>query len=357
MNLAVAIVLNLIANLPIAGIAYLPGPPPKVGSIHHQTVEELPGPRNRLTIGIGEQVSLWIDPAEWEDIDYVLTKEGLVPVSDEIGVMTWTSVGAGSVFPIVGSRTTLTADLASADGQICITVTIQDSGTKGKDQAVHLSLGQNLAAALTKLDELRKGRETPLATVDERGARLLKDYSSLGDRGRIYYQLAHVHAQSGLRRPEKVIEYTKKALEYPLDTDHKLRLYVYWGDALQVTTDHPLVVRRKAAATAYLDGLAEVLKYKLPEKAPELPPVFIFDAVGDDPQAEQLRQRHKQAVEVRKQAEFQREMIGHREVLISQIVGLYRQKPAAIEELQELAKKALKSQAAVDRLLGAVKTR
>ena len=71
-------------------------------------------------------------------------------------------------------------------------------------------------------------------------------YPGARERGQIYYMLAHVHAQSGLVHPERVIDYAKQALAQPLEPLQVPQLYVYWGDATQIARrKEPLTERRK----------------------------------------------------------------------------------------------------------------
>ena len=112
--------------------SYLPGPPPTVGAIQHQTVS--PYNPSRTTIGIGESVNCGIDASTWQDTDiYVDPYGNQTYVSDTMGTITWMATGAGSVYPIVGNSTTLTANLTDADAAVTVQATIPDSGTEGID--------------------------------------------------------------------------------------------------------------------------------------------------------------------------------------------------------------------------------
>jgi hypothetical protein len=115
--------------------SYLPGPPPTVGDIQHQTVSPFnPG---RTDIGIGEKVNCWIDPSTWSDPDIYIDPYGnQSTVYDTMGTVTWSTTGAGSVYPTTGEGTTLTADLTDADDTVTVQATVHDSGTKGLDAAL-----------------------------------------------------------------------------------------------------------------------------------------------------------------------------------------------------------------------------
>jgi hypothetical protein len=211
-----------------------------------------------------------------------------------------------------------------------------------------LELKQDLA----RLAVLRKGRDTPLRRVDELGQELLKKYPGPKEQGAIYYQLAHIHAQSGVREPDRIIEYARKALDFPLEPSQRMRLYVYRGDAIQVKQARsPVATWRKEAALPYLQGLKGTLRYRLPEIPPELPIVAAYDVDGPPAEVEKFRQEHERAVASYQEAEFQRDMIRHRNVLTQQLVGLYSRKPYATEELEQLARQTLDAPVAVERLM------
>ncbi len=208
---------------------------------------------------------------------------------------------------------------------------------------------------LARLAALRHGRDTQLRRVDQLGQELLQKYSGGREQGAIYYQLAHIHAQSGLREPDRVIAYASKALAFPLDPSQRMRMYVYWGDAARLKQGRsPTAAQRKEVALTYLQGLKETSRYQLPDTPPELPGVSPYDVDGPPAVVEKARQEHKREMDARKEAEFQREMIQHRKVLTQQLVDLYSRKPYATEELEQLARQILGDPAAVERLMKAL---
>jgi hypothetical protein len=198
---------------------------------------------------------------------------------------------------------------------------------------------------------LRNGRKTPLDEVDHRGEQLLSKYSDPSDRGRIYYQLAHIHAQSGLLHPEQVIAYAKKALQCPLETSQRTRLHIYWGDALHVLDrKKPFASRRRESADVYLKRLREIIALKLPEKAPEPELMTMFNG----PDAKENRRKMEEQWARRQKIDFLREMIMHRKVLQGQVVAMYGRRPVATEELRSMATGILGEGKELDRLMAAV---
>lgn len=57
----------------------------------------------------------------------------------------------------------------------------------------------NLDRELHEVDKLRAGEETPFEQVEKMCKELLEKYTEWEEHGRIYFQLAHVYAQSGGR--------------------------------------------------------------------------------------------------------------------------------------------------------------
>ena len=86
---------------------------------------------------------------------------------------------------------------------------------------------------------MRAGFDTPFDEVEKRCNELLKKYTKPEEQGKIYYELTKVEGQSGFQRSTKAIDYAKKALELPQDPWKKARLYIYWGDAIQVAHSVP----------------------------------------------------------------------------------------------------------------------
>ena len=362
---ALIVLANTIASVSTAA-EYLPGPPPTF-QIGHRVIDEDETP-GRLELGGGEQVSLWID--HWRDIDLLKREDGTYrEVRDSMGDVVWESSGASVVFPVIGPSTVLTADIGEKDERGSVQATAFDSGTKGVDPPVVDSLGPDqpedqpakppngqaetradLLHQLWAVDRLRSGRKTPFDEVERRIGNLLKQYPAPKDQGQIYYEAAHVYAQTGLVRPQAAIEYAKKALQFPVEPVQRIRLYGYWGGAVfMLKRTDPFPQRRLAAATIFLDGLVQLRQFKVPEKATELSSAEYIagDEIAEKIVAE-LEQRDAE------QARFLQEMIGYRDGMTGQIVWLYSREPHATQELRELTVKTTKDSKLADRLVKAV---
>jgi len=225
---------------------------------------------------------------------------------------------------------------------------------------VSAGVAGTLEEKLYEIDKLRLGKKTPFDKAEKMCSELLAKYTEPEQQGKIYCQLAEVYAQSGQVRPRKTIEFSEKALEYPLDPVTRLQLYVYWGDAIQVAhrgvRNHELVVARRKAVMPYLHGLKQTLDYNLPQENPDLPAVGKFNYHGptDSDYYQQLVRKHQEQVEARKLAMFQRDMIQHRDALVGQISYMYSRFPFASDEIKKLATQVLQHEGAVESLMSAV---
>lgn len=226
--------------------------------------------------------------------------------------------------------------------------------------ACHVASAKTLDEELYEVDKLRAGFNTPFDEVEIRCNELLQEYTKPEEQGKIYYELTKVEGQSGFQRPVKAIEYARKALEVPQDPWKKVRLYIYWGDTIQVANrgvhNQELVTARRKAVMPYLLGLKEMLKYDLPEFKPELPTygAMVFEGDKDDPEYQRILKEKKEKIKAREKAKFQRAMIQHRDVLTSQVSTMYSRFPFATNEIKELATQVLEDEKAVERLMSAV---
>jgi hypothetical protein len=160
--------------------------------------------------------------------------------------------------------------------------------------------------------------------------------------------------------PNKTIEFSKKALELPLDPIERLTLYVWWGDSIMIAhrgaRNQERVVARRKAVMPYLNGLKECLslqypKYTQPENLPE------EQNVKADPHGSFLRRRRaeqRKALYESKKDIFEKDVNRHKKAFISQISGTYSDFPWASDEIRELATKILEDKTVVDNLMSAV---
>ena len=227
----------------------------------------------------------------------------------------------------------------------------------------YLACGQDaLSIKLHELDQLRNGNHTPFPfeQVESLGKELLNEYTKPEEQGQIYYHLTAVHGQSVEKHTDLIIQYAQTALALPLDPSQRLRLYVYWGDAIRtanlqkpVEQQKPFYEVRKVAVKPYLEGLKEMQKYKIPEQLPDLPGVGMFDISGpkNSPIYQQFKKQHDDQMAARKQAEFDRKLWFSHQTLMNELVDLYSKKPYAATELRQIAAKTLADPAQVEVLM------
>jgi hypothetical protein len=217
-----------------------------------------------------------------------------------------------------------------------------------------------LTTKLHELDQMRNGKNTPFDEVENRGKELLAKYTSPEDQAQIYFHLTEIHGQSGMANADLVIQHAQSALALPVDNVQRLRLYVYWGDAIRIANQHKPIQERKPyheirslAVKPYLEGLNEMRKNKIPVLMPNLPRIEKFPAEmsKNDPMYQQLEKKHDAQVAAWMQARIDRNIWTNRMVLNNQVVDLYSRKPYAATELRQLATKILEDPAEVDALM------
>ena len=195
-----------------------------------------------------------------------------------------------------------------------------------------------LRIALQELEQMRwDGKFPPYHEAERRTAKLLKEYPDPGDQGQIWFELVHIYGQTA-GPPQRIIDYAKKALEFPHDPPRRIRLYSYWSDGLFfLNADGPLPERRRAAAAVRLDALMELRKYNLPDNVPEL-----LDATPPDSE------------EARERARVVKELDQQRDRIFKQMVWMYTLRPFATEEIRELATEKTNDRKLVNRLMQAL---
>jgi len=247
-----------------------------------------------------------------------------------------------------------------------LTIFIKQGGTVVLRGAICLLVlasfctGKTLRKELNEIEKLWVGRKPLFDEAEKRYGELLNKYSKPEEQGRIYFHLSLMYAQTGQVRPNKTIAWSKKAFEYPLDPLDRLRLYIHWGDAIQVANrgarGQELMVARRKAVMPYLQGLKETIQYNLPERRPEIPRIVLEIHYGsrDSKTLARIKRKNEEQRKARQRVMWQREMILFRDILTGQIAFLYSRFPFATNELRELATEVLEDKAAVERLMGAV---
>jgi RNA polymerase sigma factor (sigma-70 family) len=219
-----------------------------------------------------------------------------------------------------------------------------------------------LQRELFAFDAYRHGSEEKFVELERKADELLKKYTAPDDQARIYFEVAHVAAQSDIRNHvQRVRRFARKSLGLSRDPLQRGVLHSYLGSAAEVEPEKTFEDRRRQAATALLTGYAEMLAQELPAKTPELP---VVNKLGDeqiDPnsvEAAQARARHAAQMAARQEAEFIGELVHRRDTLANQLRWLYHPDPRihgrtseGPEKLRALVGKVLNDPKAVEALL------
>jgi hypothetical protein len=222
-----------------------------------------------------------------------------------------------------------------------------------------------LRRELSAFDNYRHGSEEKFVELERKADELLKKYTARDDQARIFFEVAHVAAQSDIRNHVKrVRRFAGRSLALSRDPLQRGSLYSYLGSAAEVEAETTFEDRRRHASAELLTGYAEMLAQELPAEAPELPAVDILagDETDQDPiKAALARARHAAQMAARQEAEFIRELVHRRDTLANQLRWLYHpdprihgRNPDGPEELRVLARKALNDPKAVEALLARV---
>lgn len=214
-----------------------------------------------------------------------------------------------------------------------------------------------LGVKLAAIDGLRQGTRTPLELIEKECTILLNQYTKPEEQGRIYYQLAHSYAQSGMSRNDngkKAIDYAEKALHCPLEPALRLHLYVYWGDAIMLSDlARPRHLRRAEAAPVYLKGLKEAQQFDIPAVAPERPPFSMPTATDEEGFRREKERRYQEAQRIEKV----RMLHLGRSVLEEQLIFIYTRRPYAASEFRKLAREVLGDAPVVTTLTAALEAK
>ncbi len=227
-------------------------------------------------------------------------------------------------------------------------------------------LNQRLGAIRGQKREIGKWAEWE--KLESQCLELIRDHNSPAEKGKIYATIALIYSEAGWHSSEdvripKALQYTKKALEYPLEPITACKMYGGRADCLMVgyyrrTEDELVKIRREAIAPC-LTGLKLALDNKAPKDHPGSPPrVDIYHVNSESPYYEELMNKHKQQVAERKKWERESELYFQRWALTQRCVTLYSRKPYDTDELRNFTQRILeKHEGVVNELIAGVEAR
>lgn len=213
-----------------------------------------------------------------------------------------------------------------------------------------------LRQELYQLDQMRGNSPEASVNVEQFGHDLLRRYKRREDRGRIYFQMAHVYAQSDIRRFYGEVEkFGRLALAFDRDAIQRATLRSYLASAAEVDPAQRLFEERRGkAAQELLQGYKELLAFRLPDTAPELPVVEKFDEPDGSPESIEAQKKHDNQMQTRQAAEHTRSLVEQRDTLMMQLRELYARPPDGSAELQRLAARILQKKESIDSLMNTI---
>jgi hypothetical protein len=246
------------------------------------------------------------------------------------------------------------------------------SGVPGFGSEEVLSLDQQLQRIRK---EAEKTRDVQKAETD--CLALLRTESASEDKGRVHYEIAEIYYRVALiKKPEKALEYAKKALEFPLELPKATDMYEHWGSALYIAwggylydpsisppadidwdkRNRDFGAMRKEVAGLYMTAEKLLLDAKVPrERIPE-PAVGTYLCDSDDESlCEELERQHDEQMAARKKADSTNELVRRRLWFEGELVSMYSHQPYATTELRRLGLARLKEKKLVEDLVSRVK--
>jgi hypothetical protein len=198
-----------------------------------------------------------------------------------------------------------------------------------------------------------KGRGTDVQKLEDNCLELLKDHNSPEDKGKIYAKIAFMYASKGYSSPNdiriaKTAEYSRKALEQPLDLVTTCETYSRLSGAqIAPYVKSPSVEfakARKEAIVTCLTGLKLALDNNAPKELGKSPRETIYNY--DGPNKDEIRKEIQEKVEeqkvARKKWESGQKFYFLRRAAIERCASLYSHKPYDAAELENFAKDILK---------------
>lgn len=218
-------------------------------------------------------------------------------------------------------------------------------------------IATDTSAVVEKLDkalyELEVGSgvsDREFSEVEQQYDRLILKYTEPDEQGRIYASKLRRYCRNGPQVPIIIMEYSVKALEFPLEPDIEMDVRLKLGDATwrhgSEELNTSLVEVRREAAVVYLQGIRVAVEQGIPYGAlPDLPPGITVRGSGAD--YERLREEAERRSAARKDRKALEKLIAGRGELEKSLLYLYALKPRDHSELRLLCEQHLIDEVAV----------
>jgi len=174
----------------------------------------------------------------------------------------------------------------------------------------------------------RDGTKEKSAQLERECLRLLDGTPSPATKGLVYAQLAKLYCDQGLTDPDKVIQYSTKALEFPLDVETTGKMYLFAAYVLEakrrIARGEEAQELTRSSWKVYLEGLDFVLKQNPPPARRDLPAVGKFDCRPESSEScKALVEKHRQEMEERERVILENELVRYRDILLESCGRLY----------------------------------
>jgi hypothetical protein len=182
-----------------------------------------------------------------------------------------------------------------------------------------------LREQLFKFDsQYRHGSAERFVELEKRADKLAKQFTDKDEQARIWYEVAHVAAQSGIdKQAERVRKYATRCLEISRDPLQRGRAYSYLASSVNMS-GAAFANSRRDAAEILLAGYVELLAQELPDQPPELPGFSkVRNLGGEEPVPAEIEAQNA----ARREAEFTRDLVDRRDTFIMQFRDLYKPQP------------------------------
>ena len=185
----------------------------------------------------------------------------------------------------------------------------------------------NLQRQIFAITEKMRTNATSMSSMETEYLKLLESFTAPTEKGVIYDALATMHARNVSAYANKTIEYCSKALQCPLDLVSEIRLYTYWGNALELRK--PDGGKGESSMTApevvrpYLLGLRLVLQNQTTTTNVVTQGVDKYEIPSGAPGYDEVRRHHDIQVNAQKDAEMQNELIMYHSLLVERIATIF----------------------------------
>lgn len=189
------------------------------------------------------------------------------------------------------------------------------------------------------------------AKLEQKALSLTKKYTSPKDKGEIYATIVFIYSDKGAIKKyiqnSKIIKYSQKAIQYPLDIYTKCTIYNRWADVFWVVNPYlnsnQFVIERRKAIKLFLTGLKIALDNGAPKKMPKRPMFIRYDYIGptNSPEYKKILKKRVEQERVFKKLRLLEKLFLYRQETIQDCISLYTTPPSTTNELKSFAKQIL----------------